>query len=303
MKILLTGAFSYTENQLEILQNMGLDIDFLQYEKDKLDNCEIYDAVVCNGLFLYNDIEKFKNLKYIQLTSAGFDRVPMDYVKNNNIKIYNAAGVYSIPIAEHTVLKVLEIYKKSKDFYIKQKNHLWEKEREIFELYGKNVLIVGCGNIGKEIAKRFKAFGTNIKAVDIAPVNCEYIDSYEHINNLTSAIENSDIVILTLPLTDETKGIINKNCFDVMKKSSILVNISRGQVINEADLVDALENKQIYGAALDVFQDEPLSENSKLWDFENVLVTPHNAFVGEGNSERMFDVLCNNLKVFIGGIQ
>ena len=127
MKILLTGAFSYTENQLEILQNMGLDIDFLQYEKDKLDNCEIYDAVVCNGLFLYNDIEKFKNLKYIQLTSAGFDRVPMDYVKNNNIKIYNAAGVYSIPIAEHTVLKVLEIYKKSKDFYIKQKNHLWEK--------------------------------------------------------------------------------------------------------------------------------------------------------------------------------
>lgn len=300
MKVLLTGAFAYTAQQFSALEKIGIDIDFLQYEKDEISECEKYDAVVCNGLFLHHNIEKFKNLKYIQLTSAGFDRVPMDYVKKNNIKIHNAAGVYSIPIAEHTVLKVLELYKKSKNFYKNQENHLWEKERDVFELYGKNVAIVGCGNIGKEIAKRFKAFGTIITAVDIVPVKCEYIDGYENISNLKTVLGTSDIVVLTLPLTGETKGMINKNYFTAMKKSTVLVNVSRGQIVNQNDLICALENGDVYGAALDVFEEEPLDENSKLWDLENVLITPHNAFVGEGNSGRMFEVIYNNLEKFVG---
>src|SRR5690606_16220867 len=118
MKLLLTGAFKYSEEQLDSLKSLGYEILFIQDERVPLEvDVSDVDAVVCNGLFLYNDIKKFKNLKFIQLTSAGLDRVPLDYIKDQGIKIFNARGVYSVPMAEWVVLKILEIYKKSRKFY------------------------------------------------------------------------------------------------------------------------------------------------------------------------------------------
>ena len=110
MKTLITGAFNYSKEQIEILNSIGCQTVFVQDERQELD-IEVRDieAVICNGLFLYNDISKFKKLKFIQLTSAGFDRVDMDYIKENNIQIHNAKGVYSAPMAEWVVLKILEI--------------------------------------------------------------------------------------------------------------------------------------------------------------------------------------------------
>lgn len=298
MKILLTGACQYTDDQISEIKALGFDVDFIQYESDIID-CQKYDGVVCNGLFLHHGIESFTNLKFIQLTSAGYDRVPLDYIKKNNIKIFNAAGVYSIPIAEHAVLKILEFYKKSRVFYEKQQRKEWDKERNILELYGKKVAIIGCGNIGGEIAKRLKAFGTEITAVDIHKVSNEYIDRFESIDNLKEVLKTSDIIILTLPLTDLTRGLINKECFSVMNKNCLLVNVSRGQVVNQNDLIDALKDGKIAGAALDVFEDEPLPAESPLWDMENVIITPHNSFVGEGNKDRLFAVIYNNLERMI----
>lgn len=299
MKILLTGAFGYTEEQKDLIKHLGFEVSFQQQEKDITENCKDYDAVICNGLFLQNPIEKFENLKYIQLTSAGFDRVPMDYVKERAIEIHNAAGVYNIPIAEHTVLKILEIYKKSKDFYEKQKEHKWEKERNIFELFGKEAAIVGCGNIGKTIAGILKGFGVKVTAVDIFEVSDKNVDEYQHINNLHSVLEKSDIVIVTLPLTDETKGLFDERCFSKMKNTAVLVNVSRGAVINQEHLEKALKDGKIYGAALDVFAEEPLPESSGLWDIPNVVITPHNSFVGENNPQRMFNVIYKNLKEWV----
>lgn len=296
MKILLTGACKYTEEHLSQIKALGYDVDFIQYESDSID-CQKYDGVVCNGLFLHHSIESFTNLKFIQLTSAGYDRVPLDYIKENNIKIFNAAGVYSIPIAEHAVLKILEFYKKSRAFYEKQKRKEWDKERNILELHGKKVAIIGCGNIGGEIAKRLKAFGTEITAVDIHSVSNEYVDRFENIENLKEVLKKSDIVILTLPLTDSTRGLINRECFSVINRNCLLVNVSRGAVINQADLIDALQDGKIAGAALDVFEDEPLPQNNPLWDMENVIITPHNSFVGEGNKDRLFRVILGNLKL------
>ena len=112
MKTLITGAFKYSKEQIEKLNSIGCETVFIQDEREKLDiDVSCIEAVICNGLFLYNDISKFKSLKFIQLTSAGFDRVDMEYIKNNNIEIHNAKGVYSAPMAEWVVLKILEIYK------------------------------------------------------------------------------------------------------------------------------------------------------------------------------------------------
>lgn len=128
MKILLTGAYKYTEGQLSRLKALGADFLYVEDERKELSfDVSAVDAVVCNGLFLYNDIKKFKNLKFIQLTSAGLDRVPAEYIKSKNISLFNARGVYSVPMAEFAVLGTLLIYKKSFFFRENQKNHVWQK--------------------------------------------------------------------------------------------------------------------------------------------------------------------------------
>lgn len=177
MKLLLTGAVDYTASQLKFLKNMGFKIKFVQDERRKIDfDVSEVEAVVCNGLFLYNDIERFTSLKHIQLTSAGLDRVPLDYINGKKINLYNAKDIYSIPMAEWAVLKVLEIYKSSNFFRKNQENKEWEKKRDLIELTDKVVTIVGCGNVGLEVAKRFKAFGTIVYGVGRRKIESPYID-------------------------------------------------------------------------------------------------------------------------------
>ena len=294
MKILLTGAFSYSSEQLEEIRRLGFEIDFLQQEKDVPAQCGQYECVVCNGLFLHHNIEKFEKLKFVQLTSAGYDRIPMDYAEKNKIQVHNAAGVYNIPIAEFTVLKILEFYKKTRFFYENQKQHTWEKERNIIELAGKTATIIGFGNIGKEIAKRLSSFDVQIIGVDIRNPGCGLYE-YVHINDLDPSLKKSDIVILTLPLDKKNEGFFDESKFSSMKPEALLVNMARGKLVVTDDLIYALKSKKISGAILDVFEEEPLGEDSELWDMENVILTPHNSFVGENNPKRLFSVIYKNL--------
>lgn len=298
MKLLVTGAFSGTKEQLNEIESLGHDVIFMQQEKDELP-CEYGDVegIIGNGIFLYHKIEKFTSLKFIQLTSVGFDRVPMDYVNEKGIKIFNARGVYSIPMAEFALSGVLALYKKLDFFSKNQKEHHWEKHRGVLELFGKTVLIVGAGNVGQECAKRFSAMGCKVFGADIVPYSSEYFENICTMTEMDLKLMDADIVVLTLPLTKETQNLFDKEKFSKMKQGTVLVNISRGAVINTDDLIAAL-NTNLGGAVLDVFETEPLDENSPLWDMENVIITPHNSFVGEGNNERLFDVITTNLKKF-----
>lgn len=297
MKLLITGAWNCTQEQLAILKNMGNEILFMQNEKDELPvGFKEVEGIIGNGLFLYHDIKKFKKLKYIQLTSAGFDRVPMEYIEKNNITINNARGVYSIPMAEFTMCGVLQLLKHSCCFINSQKKHEWKKDRDIVELYGKTVCVVGCGSVGNEVSKRFLAFGCDVIGVDLYPrVDGMYSKIYP-LDELKKALNVADIVVLTLPLTEKTKHLINKDTLGCMKKRAILVNIARGSIVDTNALVDALNNHMICGAVLDVFEEEPLLQNSPLWDMENVVVTPHNSFVGDGNGDRLWELIKSNLE-------
>lgn len=294
-KLLLTGSFNYSQDQLNKLENLGYEITFVQDERISLDfDVSSIEAVVCNGLFLYNDISKFKSLKVIQLTSAGLDRVPIDYINKNGIKIFNAKNVYSVPMAEWVVLKILEVYKKSKQFYKNQEKHVWEKQRDLLELIDKTALIIGFGSVGLEVAKRLKAFGVNVIGVGRRKIESKYVDETLLINDIDLALKKSDIIILTLPLTKETRHLINKDKISIMKDDAVLVNVARGGIIDEATLIEALKDGKFLGIALDVFEEEPLGE-SLLWEFENVFVTPHNSFVSDRINERLFDLILKNL--------
>jgi phosphoglycerate dehydrogenase-like enzyme len=295
LKLLVTGAFNCTEEQLNSLTALGNEIVFMQNEKDELPCAYAQvEGVICNGLFLYHDIRKFTGLRFIQLTSAGFDRVPMDYVSTHGIKIFNARGVYSVPMAEYAVSGVLQLYKQSKFFYRNQVSHKWEKHREVIELYGKIVCVVGCGNVGTECAKRFNAFGCKVIGVDLYPREDEAYQTIYPLTELDEALGLSDVVVLTLPLTDKTRNLMNAERFGKMKNKSVLVNIARGAVVDENALLQNLDQK-LYGAVLDVFGEEPLLEQSPLWEKENVIITPHNSFVGNGNAERLYEVILKNL--------
>lgn len=226
------------------------------------------------------------------------DRVPLDYIKNHGIHIANARGVYSIPMAEWVVLKILEIYKNSRYFYKAQSERKWQKRRDLLELAGKTATIIGLGNVGIEIAKRLNAFGVHVIGVDnrlLDPAENDLVNELSVPDEMDRVLNKSDIVILTLPLTDQTHHMMNKYRFEAMRDSSVLVNVSRGGVINEADLVEALQGNKFLGVALDVFEEEPLNQDSLLWDFDNVIVTPHNSFVSDKVNERLFGLIIKNL--------
>lgn len=295
MNLLVTGAWAGAKENIEKLEAMGHQVVFMQQEKDELPcDYEWVEGVVCNGLFLTHPIEKFQSLRFIQLTSAGFDRVPMDYVKEHGIEIYNAKGVYSIPMAEFVIAGVLELYKQSRFFWDNQKEHRWEKHRGLIELSGKTVLIVGCGDVGTECAKRFSAFGCRVLGVNRTIRENSWFDRIYRLSELDTILPEADVVVLTIALSPETKHLINEDKLNLLKPTGILVNIARGAVVDTEALVNHLNS--IGGAVLDVFEEEPLNAASPLWNKHNVIITPHNSFVGEENGNRLSNVIIDNLR-------
>ena len=295
MKLLITGAWQRAREHIPELEALGHEVFFLQQERDPLPCVpEAIEGVVCNGLFLYHPIELFLNLRFIQLTSAGFDRVPMEYVKEHGIEIHNAAGVYSIPMAEFALAGVLSLYKKLDTFRTQQRNHEWNKLRDLRELNGKRVLILGCGNVGSECAKRFSVFGCEVIGVNRTVKPKWFFDEIHPLTELNSLLPSADVVVVTVALTEETRGLMTAERICSMKPDAILVNISRGAVVATKALVEAVDH--IGGAVLDVFEDEPLSPVSPLWEKENVLISPHNSFVGEGNGARLSGLIYRNIQ-------
>ena len=294
MNILVTGAWKCTREDLEQLKSKGHQVAFMQYEQEQLPvQAQWVEAVVCNGLFLHHDIRSFSNLHHIQLTSAGFDRVDVDYIRQQNIALYNARGVYSIPMAEFALCGVLQLYKQSRFFAENQKAGRWEKHRGLLELYGKTVAVIGCGNIGQECAKRFEAFGCRVIGADVFEGQVPGISKVCHISCLEQVLQQSDVVVLTLPHTEQTHHLMNSKTLKQMKKGAILVNIARGGVVDTAALEQALQD-HLGGAVLDVFEQEPLPEESELWQMDQVILTPHNSFIGDGNGARLSRVILSN---------
>lgn len=299
MKILITGSFRISAEQLDMLRQVVTTVDVHADERNIVPNPEIYDVVVCNGLFLYNNIENFTNLKFVQLTSAGLDRVPLDYLREHSIKINNARGVYSIPMAEYAVFGTLQLMKQGRYFLKNQEAHAWIKHRELVELCGKTVCIIGCGSVGTECAKRFRAFGCHVIGVDLYPREDSNFERILNLDELYLSLRMSQVIVLTLPLTEQTRHLIDRQAFEQMPKGAILVNIARGAIVDTDALLDAL-NSNLGGAVLDVFEQEPLNADSPLWDMEHVILTPHNSFVGENNNDRLWNVIWQSIHKFIG---
>lgn len=254
MKLLVTGAFKITPEETEKLEKLGYEIYFMPDERVPMPEdipCGEIEAVICNGLFLYTPPEKFPLLKTVQLTSAGLDRVPADYMDSHGIKIFSARGVYSAPMAEFAVCSVLGFYKRTAFFAAAQAERRWEKHRGLEELGGKRVVIVGCGSVGRECADKFRAFGCEIIGVSRRPC-VDGFDKIYPISELRAAASEGDIIIFCLPLTKETEHLADGEIFSAMKDGTVIVNISRGGIIDTEALISELKSGRLR-AALDVF--------------------------------------------------
>ena len=294
MNVLVTGAFQLNSEELAALETVGHRVFVHPDERIPVEQPERYEAVVCNGLFLHSPIERFTSLRLIQLTSAGLDRVPLDYVRAHGIELHNAAGVYSVPMAEFAVCGILQLYKQSRFFAANQAQHKWEKHRGLLELSGKRACILGCGDVGREIAKRLKAFGCHVTGVNRTVRVLPDFDAVLPLDALPDAAAACDILVCCIALTPETRSIVSEEIFGRLHDGAIFVNVARGALADEAALTKWLQSGG--HAVLDVFAEEPLPESSPLWDMENVLLTPHNSFVGDGNRERMWRTIKENLK-------
>lgn len=293
MNVLVTGAFQLNSEELAELEAAGHKVFMHPDERAPVKQPEHYEAVVCNVLFLYTPIERFTNLRLIQLTSAGLDRVPLDYIRAHGIELHNAAGVYSVPMAEFAVCGILQLYKQSRFFAANQAQHKWEKHRGLLELSDKRVCILGCGDVGREISKRLKAFGCHITDVNRTVRVLSDFDEVLPLDKLAETAAACDILVCCIALTPETRGIVSDEIFDRLHDGAIFVNVARGALADETALTKWLQSGG--HAVLDVFEEEPLPESSPLWDMESVLLTPHNSFVGEGNRARLWETIKENL--------
>ena len=300
MKVLFT--YSYGPEKMNAISDLGYELVYVnEKELSNLDVPSDIDVLICYNPFDNLDISQLKQLKWIQLSSIGIDQVPKQKVRGQGILITNNRSGYSIPMGEWIVMKILELLKNSKEFYHKQSERKWQMDTSILELYNKTVCFVGTGSIASEAAKRLQGFDVNIIGINTSGKKVAYFNRCYPMVELDLALGQSDVVVLSIPSTKETYHLINKNNLSLFKNGASLINISRGNVIDESALAEALKKGSIRGAALDVFEKEPLSQDNPLWALDNVIITPHNSWISEMRNERRYHIIYENLKRFING--
>jgi phosphoglycerate dehydrogenase-like enzyme len=244
------------------------------------------------------NLEKMKNLKWIQCVFSGINHFPLDYLKNQGIILTNAKGVHRIQMSEFIVSLLLSIVRKSYHYTKAHLNRKWDP-LQIDELYGKTIGFIGVGAIARETARKLKAFDVRIIGVKNRVEDVQYFDEIYGSDQLNTLLEESDFVVTLVPLTEQTKKMIGEEQFRKMKKTAWFINVARGPVVDEQALIKALGEGWIAGAGLDVFEKEPLPEDSPIWDMDNVLLTPHTAGPTPYYMDRLMDVFIENLEAYV----
>ena len=291
---------------LEKNNNFSYEIITDLSKDNLLKKLPLFDGVTLRRGKLDEDLLKVATkLKVISRHGVGYDNVDVNYLKNNDIKLLVTNSSGSTSPAEHIMFSILSIYKGISMFdeLVRSGNFQKAINLEInknFELFNKEILIVGFGRIGKKLIKKCLGFDLKVKIFDPF-VNKELIESLggTKIDNLNEGLKNCDILSLSLPLNEKTKNLISLKEMKLMKKSSIIINASRGGIVNETDLDNALKNKIIFFAGIDVFEEEPPKKDNPLISNKRVLLSPHAAtFTKECLENMSIETVSNIINFF-----
>ncbi len=301
MKVLLPSIFE--EEYRKEIESLGFTVSIHKYDHSESIKEEDYDANVIIGRreVIGLDLDKFKNLEYIFLITTGVDYIDIEKYVSRGIKVCNNYGAYDTPIAEWVLYFLLNIEKKDRENLRNQENKKFAFRNTSGEILGKKALILGTGEIAKATAKRLKGFDTEVYGYNTNGRSVEGFDKVFSKDELLGALKDMDYVISTLPSTEKTYHLVGKEFIENMKDGSVIVNISRGKVIDEEEMIKALQSGKLRGAGLDVFEVEPLPESSPLWEMENVYITAHISWSAENQNYRMMIAPLENLRRLSNG--
>ena len=310
MKIVILDAKTLT---------MDEDIDFSIF--DKFGDVTIYqlvpedqiseyvkdaDVILCNKAPMNErTLSKAKNLKYIGLFATGYNNIDIEYCKSRNITVCNAGGYSTNAVCQHTFSLIFKLYNKVDEYDTFVKNRGWI-EADIFspfmqmkEVRDKTIGIIGYGTIGKKVAQVAKAFDMKVMVYNRSAKPGEK-DGIIY-TDIPDILSKADIVSMHCPLNEDSYKMCNKEFFRQMKKDAIFINTARGGVVDERDLVWALENGEIKYAALDVIDVEPMLEDSILLNAPNLIITPHVAWAALETREDLVKLVSKNLEKYFAG--
>jgi len=301
----LTICFAHAAYQLQdhfLRRNTGIDSFEIRTREEFERRFGDADVIVVSGLWRNDLIDGAKRLRFVQSISAGVNQFDAAKLEKKGIRLASAQGANERAVAEHAMSLILALARKLPEARDNQARHFWrgmisDVSRREEEIGGKTLLIIGLGRIGSRLARLARAFDLRVVGVKRDPsTGGEAADVVRAIADLDTLLPQADFVVLTCPLTRETEKIIDANALSRMKRSAYLVNAARGGCVDEAALIKALQDAKIAGAALDVTAEEPLPSSSPLWDFPNVLITPHTAGETRRYEDNVLDILVDNLE-------
>ncbi len=307
MKITVLDRISFTVGDIDLtsINNLGevSYFDVLSPEEIKK-VCYDSEVIVCNKTLITKELmDCLPNLKFIAITATGYNNVDLAYAKQKGILVANVPNYSTVDVAQHVFAFILNYSNKVSEYDLSVKQGDWIKsktfcyfDKPLVELAGKTLGIIGYGNIGKTVAKIADAFGMKVIVYNRSKKDIPYPQVDKE-----TVLKESDFLSIHCPLNDDTKHLINKDTLSLMKKSAVLINTSRGGVINEEDLLDALNNGVIAHAMLDVLTFEPMTENHILLNAKNITFTPHIAWAPKETRQRLIDLVANNITCFVKG--
>jgi phosphoglycerate dehydrogenase-like enzyme len=245
--------------------------------------------------------ERAPRLRWLQFTSAGIDHLWKPWLDDGSLIVTSAKSIHALPMAEFCLGGMLFFAKNFRRMLRQQSARRYDKF-VTDELHGKTVALVGVGEIGGAIAERAKQFGMRTLGIRRRPARTHpMLDEVVGQDSWPGVLGRADYVVNSLPLTDRTRAIFDAPAFRAMQRSAIFINVGRGRTVVESDLIEALAQKWIAGAVLDVFEREPLASDSKLWAMDNVILSPHIAADTPLYMERFTEIICDNLRRYAAG--
>jgi phosphoglycerate dehydrogenase-like enzyme len=240
-------------------------------------------------------------LRWVQIWGAGVDRIPLELFIEHSVILTNASGVHAYPISETILSMMLSFARKMHLSIRNQSQGKWQSVGLLGEIHEATIGILGIGAIGEETARLAKAFGMKVLGFRQSGKPSPVVDTMFDLQGLDELLANSDYVVNTLPFTKDTSELMGADQFQAMKSTAYYINIGRGGTTDQNALIAALKDGQIAGAGLDVFEKEPLQEESPLWTMDNVIITPHNSGSTVHYHQRAEEIMLHNLQDYVQG--
>jgi len=306
-RIIVIGAppGTFTDEQLAAINEIAPTYRVIVTEERDEIEAVLEDIEIVFSRFPRDLLPRATSLRWFQQSGAGADwllrhpeAVQLDFV------LTSASGIHPISIAEHVLAFMTAFAHRLPDAIRYQQRHQWHDHEPnyTFELAGKTVLVIGVGAIGRRIAQVTSALDMRVLGMRRDPSrSVEAVEVMYGPSQLLQALPLADFVVLTVPLTHETRGMIGEQELHAMKPTSYLINVGRGGTVQEASLAQALREGTIAGAGLDVFEQEPLPEDSPLWDLENVIITSHYSGFVSQYYQRALELFLDNLRRYVAG--